>query len=57
MDRGFAISPSSPAPSNWLNHSAAVSLSIVAGVRWTGGSASASAASRALRRSPNGNSR
>ena len=34
---GLAISPSSPAPSNWPNHRPASSRSTVAGVRCTGG--------------------
>src|SRR6266568_1343927 len=53
---GLATMPSSPAPSNWLNQTSASPESVVAGVRYTGGSASASASSSASRRTENGSS-
>ena len=46
--------PSRPAPSNWLNQPAATFLSLVAGVRYTGGAAFASASSSSARRRSNG---
>ena len=44
----FAMTPSSPAPSNRSNQSAASARSRVAGVRWTGGVAPTRGAARAV---------
>ncbi len=54
---GFAITPSRPAPSNRENQSAATFRSRVAGVKWSGGSASASIDSSRLRRCSKGSAR
>ena len=53
---GLAISPSRPAPSNWLNQPVATARSVVVWVRWIDEPALARAASRAALRSANGRS-